>query len=123
MRTWCSLARHPDSWDAISCAATLIHFGDLYPPIRAARTALRAGGWLVLTLFANVHDKDAYAAGTLDGYAQGGCFAHGADYVAAVARSCGFEVVSLQEAVQECHFGQPKVGLVVALRCTTADLG
>lgn len=111
------LTAHPASYDAVTCAATLIHFGDLQPVFGAAGNALRAGGLFVFTLFNNKTETSGYTAGTLsDGYAQGGCYAHGAGYVDATARSARFEILFLQEAIHEHNFGVAKAGLIVVLQ-------
>ncbi|MGV3573104.1 MAG: tetratricopeptide repeat protein [Ramlibacter sp.] len=110
------LGAHPGGYDAITCAATLIHFGDLLPPLRAAHGALRDGGWLVFTLFADDEGHDGFRAGSFDGYAQGGCYAHGIGYVETAARATGFDVVLLEKAVHEHHYDREKMGIVAALR-------
>jgi len=40
--------------------------------------------------FPNEEDDDKVAVGTLDGYAEGGCYRHGRNYVAQVAEATGF---------------------------------
>lgn len=110
------LRSHPRQYDAVTCAATLIHFGDLRPPLHAARIALRANGLLVFTVFSDEIASDGFRAGTFDGYAQGGCYSHGAKYVASTAEQSGFTLELLEHAVQEHHLGKPKMGLIVALR-------
>lgn len=111
------LAARPGSCDAVTSAATLIHFGDLHPVFDAACSTLRPGGLFVFTLFDSKTDPSGYTAGTLsDGYAQGGCYAHGAGYVDAAAKSAGFEVLLLRQEIHEHNFGIAKTGLIVALR-------
>jgi len=107
---------HPASFDALTCAATLIHFGDLRAAFAAAAVSLRDHGLFIFTLFPNEDDADAVAAGTFDGYAQGGCFRHGRNYVARLAETTGFKVEALELDVHEYARGKPKMGLIVALR-------
>jgi predicted TPR repeat methyltransferase len=111
------LANNPESCDVITSAATLIHFGDLGPVLDAAARCLRAEGFFIFTLFPN-DDADGVAAGTLDGFAQGGCFRHGRNYVARTAEQYGFQVESIRAEAHEYVRKQPVTGLVVALRLT-----
>lgn len=110
------LAARVSQYDAITCAATLIHFGDLTPAFRAAAGALRPGGVFVLTLFPNPEAPDTYGMGALDGLAQGGVFRHGAGYVARVAAEAGLEALRIEEALHELNKGEPVSGLLVICR-------
>ena len=105
-----------ETFDAVTCAATLIHFGDLRAAFLAAANSLRDGGLFVFTLFPNEADADAVGVGSLDGFAQYGCFVHGRNYVAQLAAETGFEVAALETDVHEHYQGKPKMGLVAALR-------
>jgi predicted TPR repeat methyltransferase len=109
------LANNPESCDVITSAATIIHFGDLGPVLDAAAKCLRVDGYFIFTLFPN-DDPDGVAAGTLDGFAQGGCFRHGQNYVVRAAEQYGFQVESIRAEVHEHVRKQPVMGLVVALR-------
>src|SRR5262249_17531057 len=66
------LAGRPDSYDAVTSAATLIHFSDLRPVLDAAAIALRDDGLFLFTLFPNEEDESAVAVASLGGLAQGG---------------------------------------------------
>ena len=105
----------PQAYDVVTCAATLIHFGDLGPAFAAAGSALRAGGAFVFTVFPNERD-DAFSVAPLDGLGQGGCFVHGRGYVAATARANGFDVEAIESDVHEYKNGLPMTGVVVVLR-------
>ena len=109
------LSSRSDRYDVVTCAATLIHFSDLSPAFEAAAKALRAGGLFVFTLFPNEDDNEV-AVGSLDGFAQGGCYFHGRSYVIRLAEASKFSVAILDTAVHEYHRSQPRMGLVVALR-------
>ena len=110
------LKRHVESFDVVTCAATLIHFGDLHPVFEAAAISLRDHGLFIFTLFPNEEDDDKVAVGTLDGYAEGGCYRHGRNYVAQVAEATGFAVEMLELDVHEYVQRKPKMGLVGAVR-------
>ncbi|MBR1124949.1 tetratricopeptide repeat protein [Bradyrhizobium lablabi] len=106
----------PRSCDVIASAATLIHFGDLDAVFRAAARCLREGGHFVFTVFPNDDDPGAIAVAALNGFAQGGCFRHGHDYIAGLAAKHGFTVVLMQREVHEYARKVPIFALVVALR-------
>ncbi|MGJ4941233.1 methyltransferase domain-containing protein [Bradyrhizobium sp. HKCCYLS1011] len=110
------MARHPSSCDVIASAATLVHFGELNAVFAAARQCLRPGGVFVFTVFPNDDDEDAVAIGTLNGLAQGGCFRHGAAYVARTAAASGLSVEVLRREVHEYARKVAIPGIVVALR-------
>jgi predicted TPR repeat methyltransferase len=110
------LRRRQREFDAVTCAATLIHFGELDAPFAAAATALRDDGLFVFTLFPNEQDDNAAAVAPLDGLGEGGCFVHGRGYIARVAQASGFTLVAMQAEVHEFAQGQPRMGLIVALR-------
>jgi predicted TPR repeat methyltransferase len=105
----------PQSFDVVTCAATLIHFGDLGPPFAAAGSALRAGGALIFTVFPNGQDANVSVA-ALDGFGQGGCFLHGRSHIANKAMANGFKVETIEDAIHEYKNGSPIMSLVVVLR-------
>jgi predicted TPR repeat methyltransferase len=107
---------HAESFDAVTCAATLIHFGDLRPAFDAAAKSLRDGGLFIFTLFPNEADENAIAVGSLEGLGQGGCYQHGRAYVARLAEATGFVVESLEREVHEYRKQQPLMGLLGVLR-------
>jgi tetratricopeptide (TPR) repeat protein len=109
------LAARDQSCDVVTCAATLIHFGELRPAFEAAATALRDGGLLVLTLFPN-DDDDSVAVHPLRGMAQGGCYVHGRCYIAREAEAAQFSVELLKNEIHEIQNGNPITGSIVGLR-------
>jgi predicted TPR repeat methyltransferase len=119
---------HPNMYDAITCAATLIHFGDLLPVFDAAAVSLRDDGLFVFTLFLNnneSNDNEVVVAqeGNLAG---SGCFAHGSNHVRRLAESAGFMIDVLESEIHEYHGPQktiPIMGLIVALRRHTRMVG
>ena len=110
------LRSHGQSADVIASAATLIHFGDLNPVFAAAAQCLRPGGLFVFTAFPNDDDPTAVAVGTLNGFAQGGCFRHGVDYLTGTAAAHGFSVALLRREDHEYVGNAPIPGLIAALR-------
>jgi predicted TPR repeat methyltransferase len=108
------LGRHA-TYDAIACAATLIHFGELGPVFGAAATCLKEGGWFVFTLFPN-DDESEVGPARISGLARGGCYSHSRSYVRRIATQHGFAVQALDEGVHEHHGDVPVTGLIVTLQ-------
>jgi predicted TPR repeat methyltransferase len=109
------LKSQTSAFDAVTCAATLIHFGDLRGAFDTVVQSLRPGGAFVLTLFPNT-DADGVAVGSIEGRAQGGVFTHGARYVARTADAAGLTVEAMEMNVHEFDGGKPVAGLVIGLR-------
>jgi predicted TPR repeat methyltransferase len=112
------LAAHPAGYDVIVSAATLIHFGDLKPVFRAAAGSLRGTGLFVFTLFPyDAESGREFAVAPLGGLGEGGCYLHGRDYVARLAKETGFSIALMQADVHEYDKrSNPISGLIVALR-------
>jgi len=110
------LRDRPGRYDAITCAATLIHFGDLAPAFAAVARALRPGGVFALTLFPNTEAPEAFGMALPHNLAQGGVFRHGADYVVGVSAGAGLDAVRIEQALHEIREGEPVTGLLVVCR-------
>lgn len=112
------MAENSNCYDVITCAATLIHFGDLTPVLNAAASCLRDGGLFVFTLFLNNVRNDQEVIVPENGsLAMGGCFAHSAGYVRRLAEDTDFSVDILESRIHEYDKNfVPIMGLVVALR-------
>lgn len=108
------MASNPNAYDAITCSATLIHFGDLNPALHAASQALRPNGLFICTLFPNENGQDFSAANS--GLVQGGCYSHSKNYIERVAKVNNFTVELLITEIHEYGDGQPIEGLVVGLK-------
>jgi predicted TPR repeat methyltransferase len=103
------------TFDVVTCAATLIHFGDLTRPLLAVAAALRPGGLFVATAFPCARPREFSVAP--DTVNQIGFFTHGRDYVARTAGGCGLSAESIESAVHEYNrFGAPVESLVITLR-------
>jgi predicted TPR repeat methyltransferase len=109
------LQARTQAFDAIACAATLIHFGDLEPAFTAAAGALKPGGAFALTLFPLESDPDGFAVNPNLALAQNGVFAHGRRYIAAAAERCGLQVQAVRDEEHERNEGQATGGLLVLL--------
>ena len=108
------LRARPEGYRSISCAATLLHFGNLEPPLTAACGALQPGGAIALTVLPHQVDMHGYAADPEN--PQGGIFRHGANYLRGASEAAGFDVISLTEEVHEHTDGKPVTGLLAVLR-------
>jgi predicted TPR repeat methyltransferase len=109
----CAFMRtHPDDFDAIVAADTLVYFGELGEPLTAAHTALRPAGWLVFTLEArNADDSTDHR---LEAH---GRYTHGEDYLQRILMATGFDLVSRSREILRQESMQDVVGhLVIARR-------
>jgi predicted TPR repeat methyltransferase len=111
------LCAHPDCYDAVISAATLIHFGDLRAVFEAAARALRDGGIFVFTLFFSEAETVDFAAAAHFDLARHGCYGHSAGYVERLAKETGFTTDLLEKVVHERDLNdQPVPGLLAVLR-------
>jgi predicted TPR repeat methyltransferase len=102
-------------YDAVACAATLIHFGRLDAAFSAVARRLATGGTFALTVFP-FPDPHGFGLHPKLTFAQNGIYAHGAAYVAATAAACGLSVLVLADAVHEVGAdGEAVGGLLVVL--------
>ncbi|MEI6985317.1 MAG: tetratricopeptide repeat protein [Rhodospirillaceae bacterium] len=112
----------PHSYDVITCAATLIHFGDLEPVFFAVAKSLREGGVFVFTVFPNQDDGNTSNAGgdyrvdSFDGLVPEGCFVHSEPYLLRLVERHGFRVELLLNDMHEYKPGRTRSVLVAALR-------
>jgi predicted TPR repeat methyltransferase len=103
-RTARALAR----FDLIAACDTLIYFGDLHQVIAPAAALLKPGGLIAFTL-----ERGATPPFALT---DSGRFEHHADHVKAVATDAGLAIAHLAEALLRYEYGEPVIGLVVALQ-------
>jgi predicted TPR repeat methyltransferase len=96
----------PAQFDVVASGDTLCYFGELRDAVVAARSALRAGGWLALTL-ERADDIGAYRINPH------GRYSHAPRYVEATLASAGFTRIDLSQAVLRREAGAPVAGLVV----------
>ena len=111
------MSERPGNYDIVTCAATLIHFGDLQKVFEAAAVTLRDNGLFIFTLFQNEKTGEDVVIGSIeDGYASGGCYAHSKNYITRSATSADFIVEQLDTDIHEYQGGKPIMGLIVVLR-------
>ncbi|MBF0439406.1 MAG: tetratricopeptide repeat protein [Magnetococcales bacterium] len=117
------MTEHPATYDAIVCAATLIHFGDLTSVFSACAKALRVGGYFVFTVFLHEADPEgsAVVVNPLEGFERGGCYAHGKGHVTQAALAAGLAVMQLQTELHE-YVHDKAVHALVGVLCRGTDL-
>lgn len=101
------LAEHPQSYDIVLSADTLVYFGELSDVLVAAHAALRPGGWLGFTLEA-AQGEDERVDLTPSGRYQ-----HTRCYVGRMLASAGFTQVSIVSDTLRKEGGQPVFGWVL----------
>ena len=100
----------PMRWDVLTAADVLVYVGALDGVFAAARGALRAGGWFVLSVEALPEDgPEDYAL------RPSGRYAHSSRYLAALAERHGFAVREIVPCTLREDSGGDVAGLLVAL--------
>lgn len=99
-------------FDGVLSADTLCYFGSLDEALLAARTALRAAGWLAFTVerWSSETPRDSFRI------EPHGRYAHTATYVDATLRKSGFAVQRMDEVVLRKEIFQDVSGLAVVAR-------
>lgn len=107
---------HPAAYDLVFSADTLVYFGDLMPLLRAARSALRAGGYVAASV---EHWVDADTAGFR--LNSSGRYGHTRGYMDASLKAAGFDVLEIREEVLREELNRPVAGLVVLARLSSGS--
>jgi predicted TPR repeat methyltransferase len=100
------LERRTASFDLIVSADTLVYFGELRPFLRAAKSALRTGGYLVFTLEKGQCGPD-YKLNIH------GRYSHTKEYVEAAIVGASLRVCTIEEVILRKEAGEPVLGLLV----------
>ncbi|WP_035061330.1 tetratricopeptide repeat protein [Andreprevotia chitinilytica] len=108
------LVLHPQEYDLIVAADTLIYFGDLAEVLGGMAGALRAGGHVVLTFETLIPT----ASGQEYKLQPSGRYAHRPDYIEHCLRQAGFVETTARTEVIRIELGVPIAGVVV-----TAGMG
>ena len=99
------MARHPETFDAIVAADSLLYFGELSILFQRAAEALRGNGWFACSV-ETTGEGSSYILGS------NGRFRHHPDYVGAVARANGLRPMERRDIVLRQEFGQSVPGSV-----------
>jgi len=105
------LQRHPNLFDVMIAADTLIYFGDLGPVMRAASEASKAGGLFIFSL--ESHDEGDTADFALT---SSGRYSHSEQWVKNLAADFGFAIEEMENLVVRTERGKPVSGVLVVLR-------
>lgn len=108
------LDTHPDTFDLVVSADTLVYFGELRGVFASAARSLRPGGLLVFTV-EEEQDASAGAGYRLNPH---GRYSHSHSYVTNALLAAGFEVSSIETADLRMESGYPVAGLVTTARLT-----
>ncbi|MFK2853235.1 tetratricopeptide repeat protein [Dyella humi] len=104
------LQGHPQAYDVLISADTLVYFGELQDVLSASHAALRPGGWLVFSLETAEGDDDRVDL------SPSGRYQHTRRYVERVLAAAGFADVRMGVDTLRKEGGQPVAGWVVLAR-------
>jgi predicted TPR repeat methyltransferase len=105
------MAEHPDAFDAVVSADTLVYFGELEGAMHAAARTLKPGGWLCFTVEALEEGQDGYRL------QHHGRYAHSRAYLGAVLDQAGLRLAAMESVFLRNEGGAPVAGwLAVAQR-------
>lgn len=102
------LAAHPDAFDLVVSADTLVYFGDLAAVTAATAAALHDGGWFVFSLEAM--DGEGFELSS------SGRYRHSRAYTGRCLRAAGFDAVEVVADSLRKEGGQPVASWVVRAR-------
>lgn len=110
----CELMRsRPAAFDAVVSADTLVYFGELEEPLRAARRCLRAGGRLIFTVERLDPSRDPACGKPSFRLEPHGRYSHSEGYVRAVLEEAGFGAISIETGILRWERGSEVTGLIV----------
>ena len=104
------LQAHPDAYDVVLSADTLVYFGELQDVLDAGYLALRPDGWLAFSLEAATGEDDRIDL------SPSGRYQHTRRYVERVLASAGFADVQIGADTLRKEGGQPVKGWVALAR-------
>jgi predicted TPR repeat methyltransferase len=103
----------PAAFDVVVSADTLVYFGALEEPMRAARCCMRAGGRLIFTVERLDPTRDSASGRPSYRLEPHGRYSHSEGYVRAVLEGAGFGEIAIETAILRLERGVEVTGLVV----------
>jgi predicted TPR repeat methyltransferase len=108
------MSSRPQAFDVVISADTLVYFGALEEPLRAARSCLRKGGLLVFTVeHGEPREGSPVPAYRLEPH---GRYSHSEEYVRAALQAGGFGGISIEKGVLRRERGSEVSGLIALAR-------
>jgi predicted TPR repeat methyltransferase len=113
----CAFMRtRPAAFDVVVSADTLVYFGALEEPLRAARCCLRGGGRLIFTVERLDPSREPTSAKPSYRLEPHGRYSHSEGYVRGVLEEAGFGAISIETGVLRWERGAEVAGLIVLAR-------
>jgi predicted TPR repeat methyltransferase len=110
----CAFMRtRPAAFDVVVSADTLVYFGALEEPLRAARRCLRAGGRLIFTVERLDPGREPASGKPSYRLEPHGRYSHSEGYVRALLEEAGFGAISIETGVLRWERGAEVAGLIV----------
>lgn len=110
------MSSRPGAFDTVVSADTLVYFGALEEPLRAARTCLRRGGLLIFTVEHEDPAGDSASGDRPYRLETHGRYSHSEGYVGTALGAAGFGGTSIERDVLRRERGSDVRGLVVLAR-------
>ncbi|MGH9300126.1 MAG: tetratricopeptide repeat protein, partial [Acidimicrobiales bacterium] len=110
------MSSRPDTFDVVISADTLVYFGALEEPLRAARTCLRRPGLLIFTVERRDTGRDSGSGDRPYRLETHGRYSHSEEYVGTVLEAAGFGGISIERGVLRRERGSEVMGLIVLAR-------
>ena len=110
------MGSRPGAFDVVISADTLVYFGALEEPLRAARACLRRDGLLIFTVEHEDPDGDLGSGDRPYRLETHGRYSHSERYIASALQAAGFGGISIERGVLRRERGSDVRGLVVLAR-------
>lgn len=104
------LTAHPDTFDVVVSADTLVYFGSLVEVMRACQSSLHAGGHVIFSVEALEDESQSHRLAT------SGRYAHSQVHVRDAAAAAALAVCEIVQGVLRTESGAPVAGWIVSLQ-------
>jgi len=110
------MSSRPEAFDVVISADTLVYFGALEEPLRAARMCLRRGGLLIFTVEHRDPGLDSGSREPSYHLETHGRYSHSEGYIGTTLEAAGFGGISIERGVLRRERGSDVMGLIVLAR-------